>query len=110
MRPVFLRDGEQCLQAAITTGGAEGCFGKGVRWQAELGEFFGCADAVLIKEQQATGWRAGDHANGLGTSGSDFSRGLILGERVCLPVVLVGAFIAVHGNKSPGVRELLELV
>ena len=63
----------------------------------------------MVKEQQATGWGTSDDADGFGATGEDLLGGLFLGEWVRLPVLLIGAFIAVDSNEAPGDRQLLKL-
>ena len=108
--PVVLRHGEQQLKAAIPPTGAGGRFRQAPARHAELLQLLSCADPVVIQEQQAARWGACDHANGLGAAGCDFCGRLLMGQRVGLPLFLVGAFVAIDRNEAPGGGKLLELL
>ena len=108
--PVALRHGEQQLKPTIPPTGAGGRFRQAAAGHAEFLQLLSGADAVVIQEQQTARWGPSDHADCLGASGCDFGGCLLMGERVCLPLFLVGAFTAIDRNKAPGGGELLQLL
>jgi hypothetical protein len=59
----------------------------------------------VINEEETTGLRPGDHADGDGTAGSDLGGELLLGERVLLPAGLIGTLALAYGDIAPVIRE-----
>ena len=108
--PVFGRDAVDDLEASVSAG----CDGDGLRevaeGRADFLQDFGGADAVVIDEQQATGGRASDDADGLGAAAADLSCGRGLVEGVVGPVGLIGALVVADGDEGPVIRESLELL